>query len=128
MRLGIVSCGATVALVLIIWKRLKFFSLKNEKKDKNDECVDGKTKNENIKALSETNTIESNNKINDENYNDNNLIEDLPEPRWMKVGQIKELFYYPLKSGRGKNLNNCEFTDYGINVKNDGLLTLKDRQ
>lgn len=104
--MGIVSCGATVAVVLIFWKRFKSPS------------IDIKKKTEESKLSGDKKIIKKNN---------DKYIEELPEPRWIKVGQIKELFYYPLKSGRGKILNICEFTDFGIAVNDDGKLTLKDR-
>lgn len=113
-RLGIVSCGATVAIILIFWKRFKNISIDNEKK--NDNCIVKKTLDES--------------KLLDKKINKNNsdkYIEELPEPKWIKIGEIKELFYYPLKSGRGKNLNNCEFTNFGIAVNDNDKLTLKDR-
>ncbi|KAF7987758.1 hypothetical protein HCN44_003621 [Aphidius gifuensis] len=114
-RLGIVSCGATVAVVLIFWKRFKNPSIDIKKKSEN--CA--------VKKSLEESKLPLDKKIS-KNNNDK-YIEELPEPRWIKVGEIKELFYYPLKSGRGKNLNNCEFTDFGIAVNDDGKLTLKDR-
>lgn len=54
-------------------------------------------------------------------------IPELPDPNWVKVGQIRELYIYPLKSGRGKELKECNFTQHGICVENEGKLTLRDR-
>lgn len=53
-----------------------------------------------------------------------------PDPlssEWMEIGRVKELYYYPLKSGRGKSISQCDFTDFGISFREDGLFTLKDR-
>ncbi|KAG6798422.1 mitochondrial amidoxime-reducing component 1 isoform X3 [Apis mellifera caucasica] len=34
---------------------------------------------------------------------------------------------YPLKSGRGKTLRECDFTQYGISLEDKGRFTLRDR-
>lgn len=52
---------------------------------------------------------------------------DLLNPRWLKVGKVKELYCYPLKSGRGKKVTECKFTEFGVSVSNDNHLTLRDR-
>ncbi|XP_015593032.1 mitochondrial amidoxime-reducing component 1 isoform X2 [Cephus cinctus] len=55
-------------------------------------------------------------------------IDELPDPKWLKVGKIKEIFYYPLKSGRGKDVKQCHFTEYGISVTDTpGNVVLRDR-
>ncbi|XP_043288875.1 mitochondrial amidoxime reducing component 2-like [Venturia canescens] len=51
----------------------------------------------------------------------------LEDSEWIEIGRIKELYLYPLKSGKGKAIENCDFTDYGISVKTSGLFTLDDR-
>ncbi|XP_015185472.1 PREDICTED: mitochondrial amidoxime-reducing component 1-like [Polistes dominula] len=51
----------------------------------------------------------------------------IPKLKWVKVGRVEELYYYPLKSGRGKTITECKFTEYGISVEDEGLLTLRDR-
>lgn len=48
--------------------------------------------------------------------------------KWLKVGKVKELYFYPLKSGRGKNVLECKFTELGIAMMgSDGQFTLRDR-
>lgn len=47
--------------------------------------------------------------------------------RWVRVGTVKELYFYPLKSGRGRNLLECRFTEFGIAIMRSGHFTLKDR-
>ena len=54
-------------------------------------------------------------------------ITELPDPKWEKVGQIQELYVYPLKSGRGKSLRECDFTEWGISFENAGKFKLRDR-
>lgn len=54
-------------------------------------------------------------------------LERILPKEWMKIGQIKELFVYPLKSGRGRPLKDSIFTDYGISVTNNGHFPLRDR-
>lgn len=56
-----------------------------------------------------------------------NSTPELVNPCWLKVGKVKELYYYPLKSGRGKEVTECEFTQFGISITNDSHLTLRDR-
>lgn len=52
---------------------------------------------------------------------------DIPKLKWVKVGRVEELYYYPLKSGRGKAVTECKFTEFGISIEKDGLFTLRDR-
>ncbi|XP_066585709.1 mitochondrial amidoxime-reducing component 1-like [Prorops nasuta] len=88
-----------------------------------------KRKKKSLGSGSSTKRVETNSKIEFREKND-----DLPDNRdlpsswnWVKVGTVHELYIYPLKSGRGRTLEDCEFTEYGINVREKGLLTLKDR-
>lgn len=82
----------------------------------------------NINKLNEDDTGNNKNLLNnDKKTLETELLSELPEPRWIKVGEIKELYYYPLKSGRGKEINNCMFTELGISIKNNNHLTLRDR-
>ncbi|KAJ8681693.1 hypothetical protein QAD02_017485 [Eretmocerus hayati] len=46
---------------------------------------------------------------------------------WEKVGTVSELWSYPLKSGRGKQLESADFTESGICIEKTGVLTLRDR-
>lgn len=59
--------------------------------------------------------------------NGKRLISELVDPRWLKVGKVKELYFYPLKSGRGRTVTECKFTEFGISVNCDGQFTLRDR-
>ncbi|XP_031845755.1 mitochondrial amidoxime-reducing component 1 isoform X2 [Nomia melanderi] len=57
----------------------------------------------------------------------NDTIPELPDPKWVKVGQVQELYIYPLKSGRGRNLSDCNFTEFGISIEDERKCTLRDR-
>ncbi|XP_015108750.1 mitochondrial amidoxime-reducing component 1 [Diachasma alloeum] len=111
-RIGILSCGATVAMVLIVWKRLKHIpsDKMNTVNRKDDEC-----KNK-VSLAAEQVCGEGTQEI-----------KELPQPSWAKVGEIKELYFYPLKSGRGREVHECEFTEYGIALEDKAGLTLRDR-
>lgn len=54
-------------------------------------------------------------------------ISELPNPNWVRVGQVQELYIYPLKSGRGKDIRECFFSEYGITVRSKGRVDLRDR-
>ncbi|XP_047357357.1 mitochondrial amidoxime-reducing component 1-like isoform X3 [Vespa velutina] len=54
-------------------------------------------------------------------------VSNIPKLKWVKVGRVEELYYYPLKSGRGKAVTECKFTEFGISIEKDGLFTLRDR-
>ncbi|KOX75830.1 MOSC domain-containing protein 1, mitochondrial [Melipona quadrifasciata] len=49
------------------------------------------------------------------------------DAKWEKVGQIQELYMYPLKSGRGMSLRECDFTEWGISFEDAGKFKLRDR-
>lgn len=53
------------------------------------------------------------------------VINSLPEA-WDKVGTVKELWLYPLKSGKGCPVDSCFFDTAGITITK-GDTTLKDR-
>lgn len=59
----------------------------------------------------------------------NEVLDGILPKEWKIIGEIKELFIYPLKSGRGKNLKVSLFTDYGISTfsEDDGCFLLRDR-
>lgn len=104
------SCSATVAVIIILdW--LKKSSNKNNKGQNNN----------NDKKTGKSNESLKNKKV-------RRLTKDvIPQLQWIKVGQVKELYYYPLKSGRGKEIAQCQFTEYGIAVTATDHLTLRDR-
>lgn len=56
------------------------------------------------------------------------LKEKIPN-QWEKVGRVKELFLYPLKSGKGCSANSLFVTNKGVKEidKNDGSIELRDR-
>ncbi|XP_076761828.1 mitochondrial amidoxime-reducing component 1 isoform X3 [Xylocopa sonorina] len=68
-----------------------------------------------------------NNEADDEESLIDDSIPELPDPKWVKVGQVQELYVYPLKSGRGKTVKECDFTEFGISLDDKGRITLKDR-
>lgn len=68
-----------------------------------------------------------NKKSSNGNRNNARSTSELLNPRWLKVGKVKELYFYPLKSGRGKQLQKCKFTEFGISVNSDDQFTLRDR-
>lgn len=102
------SCGIAVVLVIVIWnsRSIKKGTPKKEKKE--TKISKEKKEKKEIKRESKETS-------------------DFPELKWVKVGRVEELYYYPLKSGRGKAIGECKFTEYGISVENDKLLSLRDR-
>uniref|UniRef100_A0ABD2W3T8 MOSC domain-containing protein n=2 Tax=Trichogramma kaykai TaxID=54128 RepID=A0ABD2W3T8_9HYME len=46
---------------------------------------------------------------------------------WKRVGKVKDLLFYPLKSGRAQSVTQCLFGEYGISVEEAGNFCLKDR-
>lgn len=65
------------------------------------------------------------NKISD---SEEDIVEDLSDKKWIKVGKILDLYVYPLKSGRGIKLYNGQFTRLGISlIESNGNFTLRDR-
>ncbi|XP_034181030.1 mitochondrial amidoxime-reducing component 1 isoform X2 [Osmia lignaria lignaria] len=116
----IVTCSFAIVFVAFVWNVRKNSSEK-EKQPKKDEKE---------KADIVNGTISHGNDANDEpeeeEQTEDDTISELPDPNWVKVGQVRELYIYPLKSGRGKELRECNFTEYGISVENQGF-TLRDR-
>ncbi|OXU27180.1 hypothetical protein TSAR_005445 [Trichomalopsis sarcophagae] len=50
-----------------------------------------------------------------------------PDSSWKKVGSVKEIYYYPLKSGKGKPVEECNFENVGISVSNEEFIPMRDR-
>lgn len=116
-----VICGVTVVLGVIAWMRRS--SPGKQRKTGNEEPEGNETD-----TVRQSNNCQNNlRKETVGNGPRNESIPELPKPRWRKVGQIRELYFYPLKSGRGKSLSECSFTNYGISVRDEGKLTLRDR-
>lgn len=117
------SCGIAVVLVVVIW---------NTRSKKKGSPKKGKTETKTSKVSNETNNysekkVEVRKKQEKEIKRESKENSDFPELKWVKVGRVEELYYYPLKSGRGKAVGECKFTEYGISVENDKLMPLRDR-
>lgn len=56
------------------------------------------------------------------------LKEKIPN-QWEKVGRVKQLFLYPLKSGKGCSADSLFVTNKGVKEidKKDGSIELRDR-
>lgn len=93
-------------------------SEESEKVEKNVNRENDNANHENVKK---------NDDKKDPSNDDDETIPELSNPNWVKVGQIQELYMYPLKSGRGKTLRECDFTQYGISLEDKGRFTLRDR-
>ena len=100
---------------------------RNETTSKNKPDVNSEEQSnaQGTEEQSEEGTRESE-KCNEERASDD-TINELPDPKWEKVGQIQELYMYPLKSGRGRSLRECDFTDLGISCEDGGKFKLRDR-
>ncbi|XP_078051307.1 mitochondrial amidoxime-reducing component 1 [Augochlora pura] len=93
----------------------------SKKKKKPVECCEkSKTVQENGNSIAVNNNVNATRRRSDD-------IPELPEPKWRKVGEVEELYVYPMKSGRGKSLSECQFTEFGICVENQGKFALRDR-
>ncbi|KAH0550864.1 mitochondrial amidoxime-reducing component 1-like isoform X1 [Cotesia glomerata] len=117
-KLGVIlSFGVTIAGVIVFWDQIKkTFNIINDNNN---------TVKKNINKISK---LKNKDKIKRVVNKTDEIIEELPNPRWVKIGKIKELYYYPLKSGRGKELTECNFTEYGIAVcDTQCCITLRDR-
>lgn len=122
-----ITCSCVAILVVVVWtvrttshKKRKRCS-KNEPKNKPDV---NNGENSNAEATEEG-TRES--EKNEEERASDDTINELPDPKWKKVGQIQELYMYPLKSGRGKSVSECDFTEWGISFEDAGKFKLRDR-
>lgn len=116
----IVTCSFAIVFVAFVWSVRK----NSSEKEKQPKKVE-KEKPDIVNG-----TISHGNDANDEpeeeEQTNDDAISELPDPNWVKVGQVRELYIYPLKSGRGKELRECDFTGHGISVENQGF-TLRDR-
>ncbi|XP_026666584.1 mitochondrial amidoxime-reducing component 1-like isoform X2 [Ceratina calcarata] len=117
-----VTCSFVVILVAVVWTVRK--DRKRKEPEANDtkepEAVDNGGTEINYEAKSDP-EVECTEQVKEE------TTPELPDLKWSKVGQIRELYVYPLKSGRGKNVKECDFTEYGISIEETGKFTLKDR-
>ncbi|XP_017790095.1 PREDICTED: mitochondrial amidoxime-reducing component 1-like isoform X2 [Habropoda laboriosa] len=127
-----ITCSFAVVLVVVVWTVRK--TSKNSGKRREPEISE---ENETEEIEEPENVEEDVNSEEDLNHvvevtdkgrcSIDDTIPELPDPKWEKVGEIRELYLYPLKSGRGKNLKQCDFTEFGISLKNEGMFTLVDR-
>lgn len=119
-----ITCSLAIIFVVIMWNVRKSTSEKSKRTKEND------TKENDAKEIHETVTCENNvNHCKAEvvECTPDDTIPELPDPKWVKTGQVQELYVYPLKSGRGKDVKECNFTEYGISIEQDGRFTLRDR-
>nr|CAD7399493.1 unnamed protein product [Timema cristinae] len=50
-----------------------------------------------------------------------------PPSRWRRVGELAELTVFPLKSGRGVQLEEADCTEIGLRTREEGVFQLRDR-
>ncbi|CAK9823582.1 Mitochondrial amidoxime-reducing component 1 [Anthophora retusa] len=134
-----ITCSFAIVLVVVVWTVRK--TSKKSEKQKESEITEANVTEE-TKETEETempeeqeNVVENSNDeenanhviVDDTECSKDDTIPELPDPKWVKVGEIQELYMYPLKSGRGKSLKQCDFTEFGISLENEGMFTLVDR-
>ncbi|XP_076396463.1 mitochondrial amidoxime-reducing component 1 isoform X1 [Megachile rotundata] len=115
----IVTCSFAIVFVALVWTVRR--SSEKEKKSKSIE----KEKPEIVNGVVHSPQPDDP-QPEAEDQNDDTIPE-LPDPNWVRVGQVRELYVYPLKSGRGKELRECNFTRFGICEESEGKFTLRDR-
>ncbi|KAK2582550.1 hypothetical protein KPH14_004841 [Odynerus spinipes] len=117
-----ISCGVAVILVIVIWNA-------RSKKKSSPEKSESKNTTGNVPTDSETdNCCEKKVEVRKEEIKrERRETSDFPELKWVKVARVEELYYYPLKSGRGKAVGECKFTEHGISIESNGLFSLNDR-
>ena len=121
---AVITCSIAVVCVVVLWNIRRSSSGKKKQRKTNTKQI----KEINETAISHANhTNKVTHKVQEPECLGNRSIPELPEPKWQKVGQIQELYVYPLKSGRGKDIRECNFTEYGISIDNGGRFTLRDR-
>ncbi|CAG2061519.1 unnamed protein product, partial [Timema podura] len=49
-----------------------------------------------------------------------------PPSRWRRVGELAELTVFPLKSGRGVQLEEADCTEIGLRTREEGVFQLRD--
>lgn len=138
----VIACSFAVIITTLVWRKRR--NAASSKKSESPEEAKGTKQTENPKETEDNcrnsrqthNHLEENNQVKKINYANNQIfgaktqketIPELPKPKWVKVGQVQELYMYPLKSGRGKDIRECFFSEYGICIQNKGHLALRDR-
>lgn len=112
-----ITCTLAVILAAVAWNM--------RRKSSNQKKCEGHGKE--TKIISEMNGLGSAKQNLDAAPRSDDTIPELPDPKWVKVGQVQELYIYPLKSGRGRNLSDCSFTEFGICIEDKRKCTLRDR-
>ncbi|XP_076294763.1 mitochondrial amidoxime-reducing component 1 isoform X2 [Lasioglossum baleicum] len=113
-----ITCSLAAIVAVVAWNMRRRSSLK--RKNSSESCEKLKTVDENVENSVVNTKVETARRRSDE-------IPELPDPNWVKVGQVQELYVYPMKSGRGRNVAECEFTELGICIESEGKFTLRDR-
>ncbi|XP_043494738.1 mitochondrial amidoxime-reducing component 1-like isoform X2 [Polistes fuscatus] len=148
----VITCGIAMFLGIVYWN-LRQSSSEKSKRKKSSEKISRETSSNSCEQITarKTNSRETSNgcekkletnlheisngcdqnlQIEKKKKSEISVVEtklDIPKLKWVKVGRVEELYYYPLKSGRGKTITECKFTEFGISVEEKGLLTLRDR-
>lgn len=112
-----ITCSLAVITAAVVWNMRRSCS---KKKKPVESCEKSKTVQENGNSVAVNKEVKTTRRRSDD-------IPELPDPKWSKVGEVEELYVYPMKSGRGRSLNECEFTDFGICVESQGKFALRDR-
>ncbi|XP_076761826.1 mitochondrial amidoxime-reducing component 1 isoform X1 [Xylocopa sonorina] len=120
----VITCSFAIVLVVVAWGVRKSVSGR-QKQPKRVEAEEPEPVEETEKGMDCEDIV--NNEADDEESLIDDSIPELPDPKWVKVGQVQELYVYPLKSGRGKTVKECDFTEFGISLDDKGRITLKDR-
>ncbi|XP_012273670.1 mitochondrial amidoxime-reducing component 1 [Orussus abietinus] len=110
-KISVITIGLSTGFMVFLSKYKLYLSLPPEK-DKDEDSNLKLELDRNQKHVS--------------NAEDNDIIPELPQPRWTKVGKVAKLFFYPLKSGSGIEISNCNFTEFGISVEEEAFI-LQDR-
>ncbi|XP_016905675.1 mitochondrial amidoxime-reducing component 1 isoform X1 [Apis cerana] len=121
-----VTCSFIIILVAVVWTARKTsYKRKESRTNETEESEESENVEKNVNC--ENDNVNHDNVNDDEKDCNDDTIPELSNPNWVKVGQIQELYMYPLKSGRGKTLRECDFTQYGISLEDKGRFTLRDR-
>ncbi|XP_076644070.1 mitochondrial amidoxime-reducing component 1 [Halictus rubicundus] len=115
-----ITCSLAAIVAVVAWNMRRCRSLKKKTQKSSESCEQPKNVNENGHNSVVNQTVDTARRRSDE-------IPELPDPNWVKVGQVQELYVYPMKSGRGRNVTECEFTELGICIESEGKFTLRDR-
>lgn len=113
----------------MVWTARKASCKRKESRTKNEteESEESENIEKNVEGKDNVNHEDDEEEEEEKERSNDATIPELPNPNWVKVGQIQELYMYPLKSGRGKTLRECDFTEYGISLEDKGRFTLRDR-